>query len=222
MKFVNLILSAFVLLFLPGCSTKYDMDQMHLYNRNQVNTIFIRIDTNLLRNIMMNPKQEIIEAAQVVFDYGSQRDTLENVGFRIKGNASRENGKKSFKLDLNEFDKMQQYLGVDKINLNAFWNDPSHLRSLLVTEAMESLDIVVSRQGFTDLFINGKSLGLYHSVENVDQEFVLKHFGGPIGVLYKAAGQANLSFIGSHDSIIRQSYDLKTFKSTLNHDRLVE
>ena len=58
-------------------------------------------------------------------------DTVEQIGFRLRGNTSRNSAKKSFKVSFNTFQSGRQYRGLDKMNLNGEHNDPTMMRALL-------------------------------------------------------------------------------------------
>jgi spore coat protein CotH len=65
-----------------------------------------------------------------VFRYESSSfsDTIQNVGFRVRGNTSRNAKKKGFKVSFNEFTAGQKFKGIEKMNLIGQHNDPSLLR----------------------------------------------------------------------------------------------
>ena len=58
-------------------------------------------------------------------DYSKE---IDDVGFRVRGNTSRNADKKSFKLSFNEYVSGQKFKGLEKMNLNGQHNDPSLLR----------------------------------------------------------------------------------------------
>jgi len=43
-------------------------------------------------------------------------DTLYNIGFRIRGNTSRQSAKKSFRIDINHFVPGRQFYDLEKLN----------------------------------------------------------------------------------------------------------
>jgi spore coat protein CotH len=69
--------------------------------------------------------------ADFIFDNGDIRDTIEDVGFRFRGNTSRHSQKKSYKISFNTYEKGRKFYGIEKMNLNGEHNDPSVIRSKL-------------------------------------------------------------------------------------------
>ena len=55
-----------------------------------------------------------------VFRYESSSfsDTIQNVGFRVRGNTSRNAKKKGFKVSFNEYTTGQKFKGIEKMNLD--------------------------------------------------------------------------------------------------------
>lgn len=141
-------------------------------------------------------------------------DTLENVGFRLRGNTSRGSHKKSFKVDINEFVKGRDFYGLEKLNINGEHNDPSILRSMISWKLFELAEIPASRSTYAVLFINNNYFGLYVLVEHIDDEFVKARYDGPLGNLYKCLWPADLRIPDQNnykeESGGRRIYDLKT------------
>jgi len=69
--------------------------------------IFINPDT--LQWIYDNPWSNTEFHATFVFNNGTVADTVENVGFRLRGNTSRVANKKSFKVSFNTFESGRKY-----------------------------------------------------------------------------------------------------------------
>jgi len=66
--------------------------------------------------------------ATFIFDNGNILDTLENVGFRLRGNTSRGADKKSFKISFNTYESGREFYGIEKMNINGEHNDPTIIR----------------------------------------------------------------------------------------------
>ena len=71
-----------------------------------------------------------LRATFIFFD-GTQRDTMQNIGLRLRGNTSRSSAKKSFKIKFNAYTKGVKYQGVKELNLNGQHNDPTMVREKL-------------------------------------------------------------------------------------------
>ena len=68
-----------------------------------------------------NLENDIEFHAVFVFNNGTVIDTIDPVGFRLRGNTSRYSNKKSFKVSFNRFTKGGKYYGVEKLNLGTLF-----------------------------------------------------------------------------------------------------
>ena len=73
-------------------------DNGELYADRVVPVVYISIHPDTLAWIYANPYSDKEFQAVFVFDNGTVRDTIEPVGFRLRGNTSRSSMKKSFKV----------------------------------------------------------------------------------------------------------------------------
>ena len=154
--------------------------------------------------------------ATFIFDNGTIKDTLTNVGFRLRGNTSRQAGKKSFKVSFNTYVQGRKYYGLEKLNLNGEHNDPSIARAKIGWDLMREAGIPSPRANHVEVYINGSYYGLYINVEHIDEEFVASRFGNNDGNLFKCLYPADLVFISNNPNDYKQVqfgrrfYDLKT------------
>lgn len=154
-----------------------------------------------------------------IFDNGATPDTVENVGFRLRGNTSRSAKKKSFKVSFNTFISGRKYQCLEKMNLNGEHNDPSVIRSKLCWELFRKFDVPAPSSNHIKFYINGNFYGVYINVEHIDEEFVNSRFGNQDGNLYKCLWPADLNYLGSNPELYkfgnddRRAYDLKTNRS---------
>lgn len=154
--------------------------------------------------------------AMCIITKGDTKDTIHNIGLRLRGNTSRLAEKKSFKISFNSFDKGRKYKGVEKLNLNSEHNDPSVARAKLVWDFFAYAEVPAARVNHVRLYINNEYRGLYLNVEHIDEEFVKKRFENTDGNLFKCLWPANLNFINSDPESYkfsndgRRTYDLKT------------
>jgi len=187
-----------------------------LYIDTVVPRIDITVDPDTLTWIYENPESETEFHAMFVFNNGTVLDTINPVGFRLRGNTSRYSAKKSFKVSLNTFLKGEKYYGVEKINLNGEHNDPTIMRSKVMWDILRKFNIPAPRANHVRLYINGNYHGLYINVEHVDEEFVLTRFGNNDGNLFKCLYPADLDYISSNPNDYkleagdRRVYELKT------------
>jgi len=156
--------------------------------------------------------------ALFIFNNGFIVDTVENVGFRLRGNTSRESAKKSFKISFNTFEAGNKWYGLEKLNLNGEHNDPSIIRSKLCWDILKNFELPGARSNHVQVFINNNYYGLYINVEHIDEEFAKSRFGNNDGNLYKCLWPADLDYLGAdpenYKLIVndRRVYDLKTNK----------
>jgi hypothetical protein len=153
--------------------------------------------------------------ATFAFKRGLDSVTVDSVGFRFRGNTSRDAAKKSFKVSFNTFRRGQKFFGLEKLNLNGEHNDPSIVRSKIGWDLFRSVGVPSSRANHVRLYINGEYFGLYVNVEHVDEQFLQREFGSDAGNLYKCLWPADLAWLGSDPELYRQSgadrspYDLR-------------
>jgi hypothetical protein len=172
-------------------------DNGQLFADTVVPVVYITIPPDSLAWIYANPNSDREFRATFVFDNGAVRDTVDPVGFRLRGNTSRQSKKKSFKISFNTFTEGGKYQGVEKMNLNGEHNDPSVMRSKIMWDILRKWDIPAPRANHVRVYINGSYYGLYINVEHIDEEFAKSRFGNKDGNLYKCLYPADLAYRGA-------------------------
>lgn len=187
-----------------------------VFNDEIVPRIDIFINPDTLQWIYDNVESNIEFHAVFIFNNGEVIDTIENIGFRLRGNTSRHSQKKSFKVSFNTFEQGRKYYGLEKMNLNGEHNDPSITRAKICWDILSEFEIPAPRSNHIELFINDNYYGLYLNVEHIDEEFAESRFGNKDGNLYKCLWPADLNYLGDDpelykfESYGRRAYDLKT------------
>jgi len=117
----------------------------------------------------------------ITFTYDGR--TWENVSMRVRGDDSRIHPKKSLKVKFNgeSFEN-----GRDRLNFNAEYEDPTYMCQYLATRAFKMAGYSCFESEHARLYINGKFLGLYLRIENMDDLFLKGQGLDPNGNLYKA------------------------------------
>ncbi len=117
--------------------------------------------------------------------------TYDSVGVRYKGNSSYYSVKRSgspklpFNIKLNHKVKGQKIAGgYNTIKLSNVFRDPSFIRETLAYEVARNY-MYASKCNYARLYVNGKYMGLYNSVESVNKGFLERHFGTREGDLIK-------------------------------------
>ncbi len=148
------------------------------------------------------------------------------IGVRFKGNSSYNSYpgvKKSFKLDIDEYVEGQEIEGLDKLNLNNCFMDPSFVRERCAYELCEATGAPTVRTNYAALYINGSYWGLYVLVEQADQEFIESRFGSTDnGNLWKGDPKGTMEYLGSNQSSYYNSYELENHEDENDWSALVE
>ncbi len=199
-----------------------------LYDDSQVARVDITIDPAAITWLYQNVQSDSEFVASFHFQNAYINETIDSIGFRLRGNTSREAAKKSFKVSFNTFVQGREFYGVDKLNLNGEHNDPSIIRSKLCFDHYQSIGMKASRANHVEVYINGQYYGLYISVEHIDDEFLNKNFGVDTGNLWKCLYPADLNYLGSDPNLYknlnnngRPAYELSTNESIGDFSKLV-
>lgn len=205
-------------------------DDGYIFDQTIVPKIEVYLPQDSLDNMLLpnNLSSNHEYLALCIISKGDARDTIENVGLRLRGNSSRVADKKSFKISFNSFDQGRKYKGVEKLNLNGEHNDPSIVRAKLTWDFFAAAEVPSARVNHVRLHINDEYRGLYLNVEHIDEEFIKKRFSNTEGNLFKCLWPANLNYINSNPESYkfsnngRRAYDLKTNVSEEDYSGLAD
>ena len=191
--------------------------------QNEVARIDIYIQPEFLNLILGDSLHSDFEFdASFKYTANNFSDSLGNIGFRVRGNTSRNAVKKSFKISFNHSVSGFKWQGIEKMNLNGQHNDVSIMRTKLAQEIYKEVGLPSSRTSHVRLYINGEYKGLYVNVEQIDEEFAKKRFiQGHQGDMYKCIYGANLSFKGWDESAYYGPYE-KVRKEETGFQSLIE
>lgn len=208
-----------LLTYIPSqVEAQFDIpDRTELFRDDIVPRIDIKIDEESLNYILdpENSESDELFEATFIFTTDDIVDTLNQVGFRLRGNTSRNAAKKSFKVDINAFVPGRKFYGVQKINLNGQHNDPTSSRAKICADLADRIGIPSMRTNHVELYINAEYFGLYTNTEHIDQNYVELRFGNRNGNLYKCLYPADLNYKGSNPEAYkevifgRRNYELK-------------
>ena len=201
-----------------------------LYDDAKVSEIRIFLPEDSLAYMLYELVNDHYLPATFVFADGPLRDTVVQVGIRLRGNTSLNAQKKSFKISFNEFVSGRKYQGVKKLNLRGSHNDPTMIREKLFYEVWNKADMPRRRIAFVKLFINDEYKGLYSNVEEIDKEWLEDVYNVDTGNLYKCTYPADLNYIGDNQEAYKnimnnpetRAYDLSTNETEDNYSRLVD
>ena len=223
MKFFKFL--AFIFIITTVNKAQSD-DSFKLYDETEVDTIEISIDQAALDWIYNNVQSDSMHYSTIRYKNKWFDEFVDSVGFRLRGNTSRDALKKSFKLSFNTFIHGRKFHGVEKLNLNGEHNDPSIIRSKLCWDLFSDIGETASRASHVAVFINGTFYGLYISVEHIDEEFLSKNYPDDSGNLWKCRYPADLSYRGANPENYYpyygddRPYELKTNKNEYDFTQL--
>ena len=202
-------------------------DSWKVFDDTQVGRVEITIDTAYLSWIMAHPTSDSEFVATMRFKNRWFDETVDSIGFRLRGNTSRQAQKKSFKVAINSFFRGRQFHGVEKLNLNGEHNDPSIARSKISFDLFAKAGLTASRACHTEVYINGIYYGLYINVEHIDEEFLKKRYADDSGNLWKCLWPADLKYLGENPTAYitlggaRPAYELSTNEAGMDFSKLI-
>lgn len=169
-----------------------------LYDDTMVNKIYITMAADSLEEMYDALENEHEYAIQFVYDRGTQQDTLQEVGFRLRGNTSLYSAKKSFKVSFNTYNPGRTYEGAKKINLVGNHNDPTMAREKIYFDIYNYMGLPMRRVGFVEVYINTTYYGVYTVVEEYDDIWLRDRYGDDSGVLLKCIYGSTLTYNGTN------------------------
>ncbi|WP_070000108.1 CotH kinase family protein [Cellulosilyticum sp. I15G10I2] len=197
-----------------------------LFQKDKVIDIRINVSDADLESMMSDPLAEEYKSATV--KVGGV--TVENVGFRTKGNstlksvAGSDSDRYSFRIKLDKYVKGQTLLGLDEFVVNNMYSDPSYMREYLSYEALRAMGVDVPLTAFANVYINDELFGFYLCVEALDDSFIERSFGDDSGSLYKQEQGSTLQYVADSNydkselkiGKDKTKTDLKNFIKVLN------
>ena len=219
-NFKKLIFYIFISYFI------YGDDSWKVYDDSEIAIINIYIDQDKIDWMYDNVYSDSLHLASFSFQNAYINDSIDSIGFRLRGNTSRNAAKKSFKVDFNHFKSGREFFGVEKLNLNGEHNDPSIVRSKICWDMYQYIGMVSSRAAHAELYINQEYYGLYVSVEHIDDSFIDRNYVDGSGNLWKCTWPADLTYRGNDAEDYQpywgddRPYALKTNKEIYDYSKL--
>ncbi len=214
----GVLLILFLFGYVIGSSQPNLPENGPVYTSEEIPKVYIIIDQDSLDDLYLeeNWYSNYEYGATFIFETETFSDTIPMIGFRFRGNTSRDKIKKSFKVSFNTYVPGRKYYGLEKMNLNAETNDPAMMRSRLCWDLYRNLGVPAPRSNHVEVYINGEYYGLYLNTEHIDEEFCENRFGSQGGNLYKCSYPANLDYLGPDPDAYKvapwdsRTYELKT------------
>ncbi len=203
-----------------------------LFDDRVLATVRVWISADSLTWLFNHPTSDKYLKANMVYADGVFSDSVSGIGFRLRGNTSRFSKKKSFKISFNEFFPGRRYQGVKKINLNGQHNDPTMVREKFFYEMWKKAGLPERRTSFMRLEINGRYMGLYTGLEEMDKDWLQRVFGNNQGNLFKCTYPADLVYLGPQQEAYKaipsgastggRAYSLETNETLDDYSGLVQ
>lgn len=183
----------------PGTVVYEPQDEAaFLWDDAALHTFDIELDPQDLLAIDASPAAELYVEGKLTFD----GTTHGPVGVRYKGSygaflapctadqlgelGGARVGKCSIKVSFNWLDPEQRFFGLKKLQFHSLGHDASMMRERLGYAMFREMDVPAPRAVHVRLRINGKFVGLYGLIEQIDGRFARAHFSeGGTGNLYK-------------------------------------
>ena len=144
---------------------------------------------------------------------------FKDIAVRYKGNGTYrkgvENGKISFKLDLNKYVKGQKIARMDKLNLANEAADSTWMNENISYKLFRDAGVPAPRTAYARVYVTvtGEKpqyyRGLYSLVEEVDALFVNNWFHSKDGALFKPVMPVPFTYMGEDWTKYEQGYDSK-------------
>ncbi|WP_318710165.1 CotH kinase family protein [Candidatus Acetatifactor stercoripullorum] len=156
-----------------------------LFDDSLVHTVDIQIED--WRTFIEQAEEEEYVPCTVVID----GERFDNIGLRIKGNNSlrltEEYGlsRYSLKLEFDQFLDGGNYYGLDKLSLDASFQDNSYLKTYMAYDMMKFMEVPAPLCSYVWVTVNGEEWGLFLAIEEPEESFARRNFGNDYGKLYK-------------------------------------
>ncbi|MFN0102097.1 MAG: CotH kinase family protein [Bryobacteraceae bacterium] len=156
---------------------------------------------------------------------------LRDVAVRYKGNGtfmqSRNQDKKSLKLDLNKYVKGQKLAGLTKLNFHSGVTDASWMNEVLSYRLYRDAKVPAPRTTYARVYITvpgkheRKYFGLYSMVEDIDNSFAQANYGTKDGAIFKPVGSI-FEDRGDAWSAYAKAYDPKDEITPAQQKRVID
>ena len=156
-----------------------------LFDGSLVHTVDLQVE-DWGQFIADAPEEEYVPCTVVI-----DGEEFYQVGLRAKGNNSlrltEEYGlaRYSLKLEFDHYVDGGNYHGLDKFSLDASFQDNSYLKTWLVYDMMDYMEVPTPLCSYVWVTVNGQPWGLFLAIEEPEEAFARRSFGADYGQLYK-------------------------------------
>ena len=158
-----------------------------IFDDSYVHTIDIIMEDRDWQAMLENAQLEEYTACTVVID----GETVENVAIRPKGNNSKTligkygSQRYSLKIEFDHYSDSFSYYGLDKLSLNASFQDNAYLKDYMTYDMMRHMGVPTPLCSYAYVTVNGRDWGLFVAVEEIEEAFARRNFGSNHGRIYK-------------------------------------
>ncbi len=159
--------------------------ETRLFDDTRVHTIDITIDD--WGALIEEAQEERYVPCTLTID----DEVFRQVGIRAKGNNSLrltseyELARYSLKVEFDHYLPQGNYHGLDKLSLDASFQDNSYLKTMLAFDMMRFMGVPTPLCSYAWVRVNGEDWGLFLAVEECEEAFASRNFGWDHGVLYQ-------------------------------------
>ena len=156
-----------------------------LFDGGRVHTVDLRVE-DWAQFIAHAPEEAYIPCTAVI-----DGEAFHQVGLRAKGNNSLRLtqayglSRYSLKLEFDHYVDGGNCHGLDKLSLDASFQDNSYLKTWLVYDMMDFMGVPAPLRSFVWVTVNGRPWGLFLAIEEPEEAFARRNFGADHGQLYK-------------------------------------
>lgn len=165
-----------------------------IFNPDQLLTLALDVDPSDWNQVLSDSTYSVVVPAQM----HCEDEPPLTVGVRRKRSGGQQ--KVGLKIDMNAIVPGQAWYGLKKLSLENGVSEgdtadgaevQAYVAEYLAWRLMVLSGAISSRVAFVALQVNGESLGVYVSVEQVDKRFLQARLGDDSGWLYKKSGGVN-------------------------------
>jgi CotH kinase protein len=195
-------------------------------------------DTGIIRTLFLDFEEDDWEKELQAFNNSDvdvparltvDGKSYESVGVHFRGASSYfmvpAGSKRSLNISMDLIDEDQSLYGFRTLNLLNANGDPSFLRAVLYQDIAKNF-LPSGQANFVRVVINGENWGLFINTEQVNRDFVAKHFDSGKGTRWKVPGspqgKGGLEFLGDDPEPYRAIYSIKNNDEPESWDRLIE
>ena len=214
------------LLFSPPASCA-DLDE--LFDRSVLHEVALTMSADDWATLRANYQANTKYDATVTID----GETVPDCTIRSRGSGTRNGVKPGPRVDFDGNVDEQRFRGLERLVVDNMYNNPSFLHEQLAFGLFEEMGILVPREAYARLTVNGEPWGLYALIEAIDDVFVEMHVDGGGGNLFEynapsppspdeVAWDFTLSRGGAIEDYVPEPFEPKTNEDDLDASALLD